>query len=120
MAAAVVEDLEINQGEDWGWKWTVKDPVTGLPMDISGWTGKGQIRLRPGDATLLYEWNSTGGSPNMTLGSDGVCQINVPKAVSSAWVWGATEARYDIELTGGGKTVRLAEGKVSLSLEVTI
>lgn len=120
MAAAVVEDLEINQGEDWAWKWIVRDPVTGSPMDISGWTGKGQVRLRPGDTVLLYEWNSTGGSPNMTLGADGVCQIEVPRAASSAWTWGALEACYDIELTGAGKTVRLAEGNVVLSLEVTL
>jgi hypothetical protein len=118
MSAIVVQNIEINQGEDWSFQWTVKDPVTGDPLDISAWTGKGQIRLRPGDATLLYEWNTSSG--NMTLGIDGTCKISVPKAVSSAWTWGAVFARYDVELTGGGKTVRLAEGIASLSLEVTI
>jgi hypothetical protein len=118
MAAVVVQDIEINQGEDWTFQWVVKDPVTGDPMDISAWTGKGQIRLRPGDATLLYEWNSATG--NMVLGADGTCKITVPKATSSAWTWGSISARYDIELTGGGKTFRLAEGNASLSLEVTI
>ncbi len=118
MAALVVEDLEINQGEDWSWKWTIKDPETGDPLDISSWTGKGQIRPHAGSSTLYYTWDS--GTSNMTLGVDGVVQITVPRATSTGWTWGDTVARYDIELTGsGGKTVRLAEGEVRLSLEVT-
>lgn len=119
MAAAVVQDIEINQGEDWSFKWVVKDPVTSLPMDISGWTGKGQIRYRPGDVVLLHEWSSAAGT--MSLGVDGVCQITVPKATSTAWTWGGVAARYDIELLSpAGKTVRLAEGNAVLSLEVTL
>jgi hypothetical protein len=120
MSAVVVEDLEINQGEDWAWEWTVEDPVTGDPMDISSWTGKGQIRPFAGSSTLLYEWTSTGGGANMTLGEDGKARISVPRSVSTAWTWGPAKAVYDIELTGGGKTVRLAQGEVKLSLEVTI
>jgi hypothetical protein len=120
MAAVIVEDIEINQGEDWAYFWTVRDPVTGDPMDISGWSGKGQIRPYAGSAQLLYEWTTSGGSPNMSLGADGKATINVAKAVSSAWSWGSTTAEYDIELTGGGKTFRLAQGKAKLSLEVTI
>ena len=118
MAAIVKQDIEINQGEDWSWQWVVKDPVTGVPMDISAWTGKGQIRIRPGAAELLYEWNTT--ASNMVLGVDGTVKITVPKTVSTAWIWGGLDARYDIELTGGGKTVRLAEGIVTLSPEVTV
>jgi hypothetical protein len=118
MAAIVVQDIEINQGEDWSFQWVVKDPDTGVPIDISAWSGKGQLRLRPGDATLIYEWSTVTG--NMTLSAVGVCKITVPKATSSAWTWGATAVRYDIELTGGGKTFRLAEGRAALSLEVTL
>jgi hypothetical protein len=119
MAAVVVEDLEINQGEDWSWRWRVKDPVTGNPIDISAWTGKGQIRPYKGSTTLLHEWSSAVGT-TMTLSSDGWATIAVPKATSTAWTWGDASAVYDIELTGGGKTVRLAEGEVRLSREVTV
>ena len=118
MTAIVVQDIEINQGEDWSFEWVVKDPVTGVPMDISAWTGKAQLRLRAGDASLIYEWSTVAG--NMTLSALGVCKISVPKAASTAWTWGGVFVRYDVELTGGGKTFRLAEGNASLSLEVTV
>jgi hypothetical protein len=119
MAAAVVEDLEINQGEDWAYRWIAKDPTTGLPMDLTSWTGRGQIRPRAGSPTLLHTWTTVGGA-GMTLGADGTVVITVSAATSSAWTWGGVEAHYDIELTGNGKTVRLAQGKAVLSLEVTI
>jgi len=116
MAAIIVEDLEINQGEDWTWKWIVKDPVTGDPLDLTGWTGKGEIRMQPGDP-VLYTWVT---GTNMTLNEDGEVLITVPHASSTAWTWGALVARYDIELTNGsGKKVRLVEGDVKVSLEVT-
>jgi len=117
MAAVVTEDLVINQGEDWSYKWVVLDPVTGDPMDISGWTAKGEIRERPG-SPVLYTW--TTGS-NITLTALGECIISVPSAASSAWTWVGITARYDIELTNlSSKKVRLAEGEVTVSLEVTL
>jgi hypothetical protein len=115
MAAIVRDDIEINQGEDWSYKWVVRDPETSDPIDLTGWTGKGEIRSRPG-STVLYTW----GPSNMSLNASGECTISVPSVDSSAWLWVGSEARYDIKLTNpSGKNIRLAEGLVIVSLEVT-
>lgn len=120
MAAAVVEPLVINQGEDWSWKWIVKDPVTNLPLNLTGWSGKGEVRERPG-SPVLYTWTTGGATPNMELTALGECIITVPNADSTAWTWGQIEARYDIELLNtSNKKIRLAEGEVIVSLEVTL
>lgn len=111
-------DLVIVQGTDPDIRIkNVADSTGTLITNWVGFTARGQIRERADSATVLHEWISTGGSPNITfVGSD--VKLLLPKAVSSAWTW--DHARYDVELTSPtGDTARIAEGHVIVKRETT-
>lgn len=112
----VYSSLEIRQGMTDRYRWPISDPATGTPLDISGWSARGQVRKWPGADTVLHEWSTTAG--NLTLGVDGYLTITVSPAESSAWDW--SEGRYDIELTKpDGDVIRVAAGPVMVSPEIT-
>lgn len=106
--------LQIEQGTTWGRSWPLTNPDTGLPMDLTGWTVHGQVRETPESATVLYEWQSPGNAHT----ADGKVTITVAPAVSAAWLW--SRGVYDIEATSpSGQVVRVSEGQVTVSREVT-
>lgn len=114
----VYSPLVIRQGMTERFRWPVTDPTTGNPIDISSWSARGQVRKWSNADELLHEWSTATG--NLTLGSDGYLTITVAPAVSSAWDW--VEGRYDIELTmpgADGDVIRIAEGRVMVSPEIT-
>lgn len=67
----------------------------GLAVNLTGYTGK--LQIRDGAGTLKYEFNTTPGTGigTMTLGSDGT--IEFESAAASAIAVG--EYRYDLRLT---------------------
>ena len=111
-------NLLIKQGTSWGWSWEVLDPNTGDPMDLTDWTVRGQVRESLSSTSVLYEWDSELTPVANAVVSLGKVEILVTPAESRAWVW--TSGRYDIELTNPvGKVVRISQGSVRVSREVT-
>ena len=87
----------------------------GTPWDLTGYTGKMQLRLSPDNATAAVEFNTTDGS--MVLG------VGTIRLIRAASVWSALPARtyvHDLELTDGtGKVYPLWQGKWTLDAEIT-
>lgn len=94
---------------------------TGGAIDITGYQGRGQIRLKPSDAAPLASFVVT-----VTDSSGGVVDVTLPStALSGVALKGAsyvakTTAVYDIELYDeNGVVIRLLNGKCTISPEVT-
>ena len=106
--------LVIPQGTTWEKRWHITDPETGVSRDLSEWSARGQIRADHSASVVLYEW--TGDA--ITCDVDGDVTITVTPAESSAWAW--RDGVYDVELVDPtGRVVRIAQGAVRVSPEVT-
>lgn len=91
------------------------DGVT--PFDLTGYSARMHIRAKHSDPDPpLYEALSGG---DITLGTTGgEISVVIPAATTTAWVF--KEAVYDFELVDpGGEVVRLLEGFVTVTPEVT-
>ncbi len=118
----------IEQGSTLNFEIQYKDS-TGTPIDLSGYSGKMQIRSDYADnspttyATLSSSLAADGtglnfsGSNGSTPLSSGSIGIIISAASSSAFTF--NEAKYDLELTNGAVVTRILEGNVKLSKEVT-
>jgi hypothetical protein len=113
-----VTNLVIKQGTDPDIRIpNVRDADGDLITTWTGFSVKGQVRERPESPTVLHEWTSQGGTPNVSFeGSDVV--LALPHATSTAFAW--RHARYDVELTDpSGLVARIAEGHITVDREVT-
>jgi hypothetical protein len=112
----IVADLVIEQGTTWSVRWVVSDPDTGVPLNVSGWTVRSQVRDPIESDVVLHEWSTAGGT--ITADASGNVTLLVAPATSSAWAW--VRGRYDVELISPQSEVtRLAQGRVRVSHEVT-
>lgn len=112
----VYAPLVIEQGTTWSRAWMVTNPDTGEPLDISGWSARGQVRKWAGSPEVLHEWSAT--AINITCGADGFVTVTVSPAESAVWDW--CDGLYDIELTDpSDRVVRIAQGPVTVSPEIT-
>jgi hypothetical protein len=111
---------------DWEISWKDKNDVA---MDLTGYTGRMQIRSDYGSSGTLYASltntlaaDGTGlnflGSAGLLPLASGSIGVYISAAVTSAFTF--TEAKYDLELQKGTKVTRLLSGKVKLSKEVTV
>lgn len=99
-----------------------------VPVDLTGYTAKMQIRPNPG-SEVLYATLSTTISPNGSgLYITGLPSNPVPATSGSIGVVMSAalttnlnfgEASYDLELYNGTYVIRVIEGKVRLNKEVT-
>jgi hypothetical protein len=111
-------NLEIKQGTDDPIEIrNVRDAAGALITNWVGYSVKAHIRERIDSTTVLHEWTSSGVAPNATFsGSDIVLALS--HATTTAWTW--TRGRYDVELTNpAGKVARIAQGRITISREVT-
>ena len=115
----LLTELVIPQGEDWSTWWVIRDPDTQETVDLTdpGFVAFGQIRDDlPEGTTLLHEWSAE--EDNVLLGVDGKLTIFVSADVSAEWEWRV--ARFSVELTYPvDKTLRVDQGRVTLSREIT-
>lgn len=125
--AAVEVDLYIEQGADWpGLAFPIFDEQDD-PFDLAGCTARGQIRLTPNQSASvppLFTWSTDPDDDpgGLIVLTGNLVIIGVTGAASSAWTF--QKARYDIELTDPGaqpgkQTIRVAQGRVNVSQEVT-
>lgn len=106
---AVTTHLTIEQGTDFSHGWSVK--VNGALINAT-WTARAQIREHAAATTVLHTFAAS-------VNSDGSVVIAVTPAQSSAWTW--RSGTYDVEIVNADAslTLRVAQGSVQVSPEVT-
>lgn len=113
---AAYYDLLIEQGATLRktFTWRGSDMV---PVDLTDYTARMQIRKRKADTDVIHE--STTENGGITLGGvDGTVLLMINDADTAAF--GFVRGVYDIELIDSdGIVTRLVEGNVELSKEVT-
>lgn len=108
------ENLTIEQGTTWtrGWSVVVSyDGVTFEPIDAT-WSARGQVRLTVNSPTVLHEFAAL-------VDAAGNVMISVSAAESTAWAWVSGVYDVEIENSDASVTLRVAQGSVSVSREVT-
>jgi len=118
----------IEQGSTLNFEIQYKDS-TGTPIDLTGYSGKMQIRSDYADnnpttyITLSSSLAADGtglnfsGSNGSTPLSSGSIAIVISATSSSLFTFNT--AKYDLELTYGSSVTRILEGNIKLSKEVT-
>lgn len=111
--------ITIEQGSVYNPVYNWKDD-DGNPIDITGWTGKMQIReSKDKNSTLVFTCSTTNG--NFTInGASGEFRPKILASETEDFDFGW--AYYDIELTppsGSANTKRVAQGPVELDKQVT-
>jgi hypothetical protein len=106
---ALEYDLAIEQGSTFRRSIPVLNDA-GTPIDLTGWSARGQIRLTYRDAGAVYDLALEVSGSNV--------EMTVPAADSSEWTW--RHGVYDVELIDvDGAPTRLMQGNVTVSPEVT-
>lgn len=116
-SALATVDLIVSQGADmlYQFRYLQADGIT--PVSLVGWTARAQMRDIAGGAVWATWTTSTG----ITLDSFGMVVLNISHTTTEATPWNAyKKGVWDLELTDtSGNIVRLAEGKVLVSHDVT-
>ena len=110
-------DLIIEQGATYTQTFTY-ETAAGVPINLTAYTAAMQIRESVESTAVLA--TSSGTSPSITLtlgGSAGTIIVTMTATVTAAFAFDT--AVYDLELTTGTTVLRLLEGEVKLSKEVT-
>lgn len=117
--AVRIDTWRIDQSADFEREYTLTDPVTGAPINLTGgWTAKAQIRPDRRSAVLYHELTSAGGT--ILLGADGKVTFKIDGSVSKDWTWIDAVARYDVLVTSpAGADIRMLEGEVLVSPDTT-
>jgi len=107
-------DLTIYQGATFlqSFRWLIG--TTG--KDLTGWTGRMQIRSKPGDPVAIVSLTTGAG---ITLDASGNIVVRIEATTSTAIT--ARGGQYDLELVApSGDVTRFVQGKVTFSPEVTV
>ena len=117
---AGVKDIAVNQGESYAMKITYRDSL-GVAKDLTGWSGRGQIRLKATDTAALASFTVTISDPTngvvvAALAADALSGNANIKGKSYSET---TAAVYDIEIYNGATVKRLVNGACLISPEVT-
>lgn len=120
MAAGQI-DLPVEQGATFSWALTIK--ADDLPVDITGYSFRGQIRDTYSSGAILASFtftitDATAGQVSMTMTAAETTAITVDPATSYERT--ITNATYDVEMVDTAGTVfRILEGTALISPEVT-
>jgi len=109
--------MYIPQGTTYGHKFIYKQASDESIINLTGYTARLQIREKVTSTDSLYEATTEDGELTIT-GDEGEVYLEIPAATTTAWTW--TKGVYDLEvISGTGKVLRIAEGNVKVSPEVT-
>lgn len=125
--AAVDVDLFIEAGADWpGLAFPIFDEQED-PADLTGCSAYGEIRLAPGEplhSIPLFTWSTDPDDDpdGLIVLTGNLVIVSIAGAISTTWTF--QKARYDLKLTDPGgapgkQTIRVAQGRVNVSQEVT-
>ena len=114
-------DLTIYQGATFRRKWSVTRTSDNSPYSMTSWTARMQIRAKKKDDTFLLELTTTETDDGVITLENTIDESTITIYISPATTAALTSGGvYDLELVDtGGDVVRIMEGKVTLSLEVT-
>ncbi len=108
-------NLTIEQGADFAWTLTLKDSLN-APIDLTGAVVEGMIRAGSKKGKKLVDFTFMLNIP----ATDGVINVSLTAAQTAALPDDENHPHYyDIKATYGGKTVRVVEGTVTISRQVT-
>jgi len=109
--------------------------AAGVPIDLSGYEGAMQIRSTYSGSGTTYltltssigdTYTKTSGSAFLSMSGSNLTTSLVSGSIGVYAGWAATDALlftdtayYDIELVSGSEKIRLLEGQVKLSKQVT-
>lgn len=111
---AAKKNLIIEQGTDFSFTVTLKDPVTKLPIDLTGYSFAAQIREEYASAAPTASLVITNSAP-----TTGVITLSMTNANTSLLPAQKT-LYYDLEGTNtSNQKFRILEGSVYISPEVT-
>lgn len=94
------------------------DGSQGVPIDLTGYTARMQIREMVESPDMLMQLTSELGGGITIVGATGTMSLLITDSVTAAitWRW----AVYDLEIeSASGETTRLLKGEVEVSPEVT-
>lgn len=114
--AAAQYDIEIEQGATHSESFTWEDG-NGTPVNLTGYKARMQFRKSATSTEKLLDASTENGLIVLTP-LEGAVSITLPASLTSAFSW--AQARYDLELeSSDGTVVRLVEGAVTVSKEIT-
>jgi len=116
MSEASRYDINIHQGETWSMTLTVRDNNDN-PKNLTNYTGKMQIRSKPG-GTLLKELSTDVGGGMTISGAFGEILLEMTDTETAALMF--KTAQYDLFLYSDSNTsTPLLKGEVKLTQRVT-
>jgi hypothetical protein len=125
--AAGKYSFTVEQGSTFERQLTYQDS-NGVPIDLTSYSARMQIRPSPGSPTLYLTLSSSLRPDGTGLNMNGLTGVNpttsgtigivISAATSSLLTF--DEAAYDLEIYSASYASRIIEGKVKLSKEVTI
>jgi hypothetical protein len=112
-------DLQQDQGATFKKRFIWKtDTATPTPVNVTGYTGRMQIRPSIDSATVIKELTTTNGGVTVG-GADGYVDLYMSDE-ETALIAAPATYRYDLELESPtGEVTRLVEGKLKFRPEVT-
>lgn len=118
MTAQVV-NVELDPGSDSSVELDWTNPSTNLPIDLTGYSAKMQVRSRPYDGTILLDYTS--GNGKLVLGGAlGTIKILFSAADTNTGTW--FNGTYDLYIVkiADGSTTRVASGFVTILKQITL
>jgi hypothetical protein len=123
---AAAKKLLIEQGATWRDSYTLLQPAPAgtpiadlLPINLTGYSARMQIRPDYASATVLLELTQANGRIAITPASGNIA-MHISAADTAALTFTDAPAVYDLELIEpSGDVIRLLKGSVTLSPEVT-
>jgi hypothetical protein len=118
--SAITYDITLEQGASKVFEINFQDAATQLPIDLTGYSGRGQVRLRPSDVSALASFEVTIEDP-----TSGTIRVKLaPDALNAFRPTGKnysekTIACYDIEIYNDIDVIRVVNGKAFISPGVT-
>lgn len=114
--AATKFDLEIEQGIPYKKKFLVRNEDNSLP-NMTGWTARMQFRPYVSSSQVAVDASTANGKLIIDTGTSSI-EINLSEADTTAFT--SLKYVYDLELLDSlSKPIRLLQGSVSVSQEVT-
>jgi hypothetical protein len=111
-----VSENALCQGSTWSWSIVMTYQATGLPYDLTGATARMSLREYVSSTSTLLDLTTENGRLSIT-GAQGIIAASVPASVTAALTF--TRAVYDLEIVAGAVVIRVIQGVIDLSKEVT-
>ena len=110
---SILYNFSINQGADETIQLTIVDAITNLPINITGYTFKSEIRYAFTDASPVASWTCT-----ITDGANGILKLYLSNTATTSLVPGNYVC--DVKMTDTSSYVsRIVEGPLTVYAEVT-